>query len=294
MKQKNIMKKLPNKNPKVLNNISCVYCGSQKFNLTKEHVIGRRFIPKGKLHNQWNLIIQACRKCNEYKSKLEDDVSAITMQPNVIGVYADNDPLLKLEAERKGKKSLSKLTNKTIHESVHEMDLSIPIANKCKFNFKFKGPPQLDKNRALALAKCYVMAFFYFLTYDENQSVGRFWEGSFYGFSVSHREDWGNTIFCSFMEKVNKWKPRFLLITADGYFKAMIRKHPVNSCWCWGVEWNKSYRLIGCFGDKFTSENLADQLIIPESDNIWINKNKCINIREEVSLLKEQDSLFAL
>ena len=42
-------------------------------------MIGRRFVPKGKLNNQWNLIVRVCIKCNNKKSDLEDDISAISM-----------------------------------------------------------------------------------------------------------------------------------------------------------------------------------------------------------------------
>src|SRR5689334_12269149 len=64
-----------------LNNITCPYCGIDlvQQNAIKEHVVGRRFVPKGKLAHSWNLILQACRQCNEKKSDLEDDISAISL-----------------------------------------------------------------------------------------------------------------------------------------------------------------------------------------------------------------------
>jgi hypothetical protein len=71
--------------------VICPYCGValSKENSTKEHVLARKFVPKGTLNNQWNLILNACRCCNNSKSDLEDDISAITMQPNMRGDHFD-------------------------------------------------------------------------------------------------------------------------------------------------------------------------------------------------------------
>ena len=55
-----------------LNNISCPYCGVMLTCETtdKEHVIGRRFVPKGKLNGNWNLVVNACRTCSGIKADL--------------------------------------------------------------------------------------------------------------------------------------------------------------------------------------------------------------------------------
>ena len=47
--------------PILLDNITCVYCGNELTpqTVTKEHVVGRRFVPKGSLNQQWNLIVCA-------------------------------------------------------------------------------------------------------------------------------------------------------------------------------------------------------------------------------------------
>src|ERR1019366_4331882 len=50
----------------ILPNLNCVYCGDplNKSSTTEEHVIGRKFVPKNSLFGQWNLIVNAWRKCN--------------------------------------------------------------------------------------------------------------------------------------------------------------------------------------------------------------------------------------
>lgn len=49
---------LPPNKPIRLHNVVCPYFGATllRESMTKEHVVGRRFVPKGTLANQWNLI----------------------------------------------------------------------------------------------------------------------------------------------------------------------------------------------------------------------------------------------
>jgi 5-methylcytosine-specific restriction endonuclease McrA len=99
-----------------LDNISCPYCGSlfSEKRTTVEHVIGRRFVPKATLNESWNLILRACSECNARKANLEDDISAITMAADISGRYAEEEAILRTEAERKGVKSLSRRTGKPV------------------------------------------------------------------------------------------------------------------------------------------------------------------------------------
>lgn len=74
----------------VRRSLYCAYCGaafSRPSDGEAEHVIGRRFVPKGTLAAQWNLIVRACGPCNDHKADLENDISAITMQPDAWGRY---------------------------------------------------------------------------------------------------------------------------------------------------------------------------------------------------------------
>jgi hypothetical protein len=64
--------------------------------------VSKKLVPKGKLDRQWNLIVRACRDCNRRKSALEDDISAITMQPDTLGIHAVDDIVLIREAVREG------------------------------------------------------------------------------------------------------------------------------------------------------------------------------------------------
>jgi hypothetical protein len=84
----------------LLRNRNCCYCGDllKDVGSTKEHVIGRNFVPTNTLDGQWSLILRACLRCNRNKSKLENDISAITMQSDGHGEFVSDDVRLRNEA----------------------------------------------------------------------------------------------------------------------------------------------------------------------------------------------------
>jgi len=88
----------PNKN-KILDNVNCPYCGlsidmPSRDSWDKDHVIGRRFVPRGTIENQWNIQVNAHKLCNNRKSNLEDDISAISIQPDGLGIPHSDDEIL--------------------------------------------------------------------------------------------------------------------------------------------------------------------------------------------------------
>ena len=94
------------------------------------------------------------------------------------------------------------------------------------------------------------------------------------------------------MEKVESWCVRFYGTAAKGFFRVIIRKHPVDEIWSWAVEWNKSYRVIGFFGSEakarlvISSFNHYNMKFYESSDGeIW-------GLREDVPLKDEDDILF--
>src|SRR4051794_17550674 len=101
----------------ILNNAACAYCGVEFSDVMlpeKEHTIGRRLVPKGTLNRQWNLLLRSCRRYNSYKANLEDDISAITMQPDATGQFVNADPRLRAEAARKAHNAISRKTGKPV------------------------------------------------------------------------------------------------------------------------------------------------------------------------------------
>src|SRR5690349_7031023 len=98
--------------PIKLANTTCIYCQKpfQRGERTKEHVVGRKFVPTGCLDGESNLIAWACLDCNGTKSSLESDLSAITMHPDIFGQPVVDDPEFLREASRKAAGAISHRT----------------------------------------------------------------------------------------------------------------------------------------------------------------------------------------
>lgn len=275
----------------VLKNKSCPYCGVElSENTTKEHVIGRNFVPKGVLDANWNLIVRACKKCNSEKGDLEDEISAITMQPDAFGHYASNDPRLVENARRKAARSRSRTTKQPVGESRSDVQLSTPFFGGT-MRVNFIGPPQLDFDRGYALARMQLAALFYLCTYDEVECRGYWWLGEYLPLDFARKSDWGNPIQQAFMTAVKEWEPRFIFSGSEEYFQAIIRRHPNAECWSWALEWNKSHRLLGFFGNHHVAKSIVDAF--PAISMIAGNtKDGPFRFRFEIPLAEEDDHMF--
>lgn len=279
--------------PTLLENITCVYCGKtlRDGEITKEHVIGRRFVPKGKLNGQWNLIVRACRDCNKTKSDFEDDLSAISMQSDAWGRHAQPDQILANEAKRKAEKSTCRVTGKRIKDSAAKFRIKAQVSPNFNMTLDMSAPPQAYPLRVYQLSRLQLMAFFYFITYDNDRKKGGFWPGFFFPFLVAPRSDWGNSVHKGFMNAVRNWDPKFLIVTADGFFKATIRRLSTSICWSWAIEWNHQYRIVGFFGEREPVENVVSGIqkleIVPIADN-----QNWAGYRQEIQLAEEEDRLF--
>jgi len=288
------LRELPPNRAVVLDNVTCPYCGdllSESTN-TKEHVIGRRFVPKGTLNQSWNLIVRACRRCNSEKSILENDISAITLagkhwfRPNNAGTGEIE------EAKRKSKNSTSGKTGRPVARSQEEVSFEIPFGPGAVFKFNMVAPPQIDQERILALARMQMAAFFYFITYSHATKRGGFWPQGFYLVSEAHHGDWGNSLHRAFMNAVVTWEPRWVGNTAEGYFKSIIRRHPNAECWAWALEWNGNYRVVGFFGDRGVAQGLVDGFDVPQMSSSITTDGNPIYSRSDVKLSEDEDRLF--
>lgn len=288
------LKKLSGVLPIIFDNETCVYCGIRLTPEldTKEHVIGRRFVPKGKLDGQWNLIVRACKDCNSKKSDLENDISAISMQTDAWGNYSSSDQVLTEEATRKARNSISRRTGKPVKDSSEKLKIKVPFTPGVEFTFNLTSPPQIENHRIYKLARLQLMAFFYWITYNKKTKKGGFWIGGFFPVLDAIRSDWGNPIHIAFMNSVVNWEPRVLAIGADGFFKVVIRRHPSAVCWSWAVEWNQKYRVVGFFGEKKPAQEVARSFPSLEVSTIPQGPNKHVSFRMECPLEEEKDNLF--
>ena len=150
MSDKNIIR-LPSDRAIILDNTTCPYCGlpinfNDRDSWDKDHVIGRRFVPKGELNNQWNLQVNAHKNCNNFKSKLEDDISAISMQPDGLGYHHSDNDNLRNDSKRK-EKSISKYTGKPVKDSYTTINTKATVFDRIDLNASFTSPPQISDDR---------------------------------------------------------------------------------------------------------------------------------------------------
>jgi len=282
--------------PLRLHNVVCPYCGVAltKENTTKEHVIGRKFVPKGTLENQWNLILNACRPCNNEKSNLEDDISAISMQPSVSGNHFSDHPQLAVDAVRKRKKTLSRHTGKVVGESTTSTTIEGQLAPGLTATFKMRGQAQVAPDRLFELARLQSQAFFFLITYDHSENRGYWWKGKFAPVQAVSRLDWGNERAVTFMSETQSWDPRLLGHVAEGHFRIVIKKHPQNDIWSLALEWNGNFRVMAVCGDEEPLKDFLDRMPILKMHTISQTQDRVVRFRAEKSLAPDCDILFKI
>jgi hypothetical protein len=285
--------RLAHHKPIVLNNQFCVYCGVELTiaNSTKEHVIGRKFVPMGKLDKAWNLIVRACRACNNAKSNLEDDISAITMQPSMHGQHVIDDHALAAEAVRKAK-SRSRKTKKAVSDSNESLTVKVPFG-PAMMTFNMVAPAQVDQERIFELCKFHITGFYFWLTYSTDMRRGyHYLPGGMAPLLETPRADWGNLINVAFMQTVKTWVPSLITSSADGFFKAEIRRHPSSGLRSWALEWNHNYRIIGFFGDHHLAQQIVDTFPDNSPHPIKTAGNEQLRVRLDVAFDESQDTMF--
>lgn len=282
--------------PTILNNRTCIYCGVElnaKADRTREHAIGRNFVPKGALDRQWNLIARACRNCNAGKAELEDDLSAISMQRRFTEPLSDDDKELLAESRRKARGAVSRRTRKTVQDSQERFQIDLAMGAGVTFKFDFTGPPQADPKRIYRLAMLHIQACFYLITYKPDLRSGARFPGVFAPVMDVIRSDWGNAVMRGFMSATRLWDRRVLLIGACECFKLSIRRHPENAeIWAWAVEWNRNLRAIGFFGNKALIPAAVSNLPPLKAETIAEGNGDWIRCRIEEPLPDHEDHLF--
>jgi hypothetical protein len=275
-----------------LRNDTCPYCNKvlDKTNSNKEHVIGKKFVPKHSFERSWNLILQACIDCNFEKSQYEDDVSAITLGARRWFAPERDSETNKLINE-KISKCKSRKTNKLVIDSIETMSYQVEMPG-VDLNMKFSAPPQLDKQRINTLAQYHVMAFFYLLTYDEELKRGTFLESDLLVLNHAISTDWGNELQLSFATEVINWDTRIVASAAEDNFRIAIRKHPTELTWSWAIEWNQFCRIIGFFGEKKPIENTVSKLAKLRFFLTNCEDGSRIRQREEIPMADNDDLLF--
>lgn len=288
------MESLSPKKPIRLDNVTCPYCGVDLTRETRnrDHVIGRRFLPRGMLENRWNLILWSCKDCNSWKANLEDDISAITLYPRVHGPTLDQRDGLIDEARRKARRSVSRKTGLPVNLSEEPFELELRLHENVRMTVRGVAPPQLGPERIAQLAAAHIGAFFFFLTYNAQLCRGATIPGEFAPLAYTFRGDWGSKAQTDFIDHVVGWEPRLLAGTAVGLFKIVIRRHPTAECWSWALEWNENLRTIGFFGDRQVTQDLIALFREPDMASHLASDGSTIVARVEQPLDPEKDRMF--
>jgi hypothetical protein len=286
---------LPEKQPTVLHNVTCPYCGvpfTDANPATTEHVVGRRFVPKGCLQGQWNVILNACGRCNGEKAVLEDDISAISMQRDHDGRLAVDDARLAAEADRKGRGSWSRRTGKPVKDSREELKFSNKFG-VAEITLNVVAAAQVETQRIWELARFHWRGLFYYTTYDETRGRGGYAHGPFCPVATVRRHDWGNPRMVAFANQVLHWPPLIHGASAEGYFKFSLRQHPGDAdVASWAFEWNQNFRVVGFIGELQTIESLRDALPWPEVKLIEDGPRHRTGMRRNIPLAESDDLLF--
>jgi hypothetical protein len=279
-----------------LRNLTCPYCfvSLEDVKSTKEHVIGRGFVPKGSLNRSLNVILRACHPCNVHKSDLEDEISTLSMYPDLARGYDGMGSEVQADSVRKLAKSVSRSTRKLIADSSEEHTINSMPLPSLKMSISMTTPPQMNEARVFELAHYQIRGFFYALTYNPETRLGGVWpEGGFFPITFSRRTDWGNPIHRWFMGRVADWPERIIGHFADNHFHIAIRRAPTAELWSFALEWNRSTRIIGFFGRKDSATAIAQE--IPEMPMIVIGQSAdggVFRMREDTPLPDGDDRLF--
>ena len=283
---------LNNNQPTRLDNRRCAYCFAEFLppnKPQKEHVIGRNFVPRGALEKFWNLHLNACNTCNQAKSRLENDISAITMVSTQAN-WPERDEKLALQAKRKGK-AISLRTGKPVFDSCENLEIKGKLG-AASIAFSLRAQPQLDEERIFELAYYQICAFHFFLTYNHISREGYRWIGKFMSVQALMRSDWGNPVAAAFASLVADWPYRLHANTAEGYLRVLIKKHPEEAVWSWALQWNKNWRVFGFYGDETVRMRLAAALVPGQAALTWNALPEGWRSRREIPLDDAGDKIF--
>lgn len=277
-----------------LRNRTCAYCGAP-FGKTQahtdEHVIGRNFVPKGSLSGVWNLVLYACKKCNDEKCDLENDISVISMLPARRLSPGQIDSVVAAEIQRKAPGAVSRRTGKPVVNSDENVRISSQFGD-VTISMNFVAPPQIDDARICELACFHVQGFFHQMTFDWTSKTGRFLSGDFHHWAAVPCSDWGNYKLKWFSELVLNWLPCLRADGADGYFRIHLRRHKDLGIMSWALEWNKGMRVVGFVGATDAITHIISSCPIETAGIVHDDGNERLVFREHVALDCAQDTLF--
>lgn len=226
----------------------CLYCSkfigqNSQVESSKEHLIARNFVPSGSMTDTtFNFIFRACVECNSKKAQLERHISSVSMF---------NSPA---RAQDMGFDNLaSDKASRDFHpdkKGVVVKDAAINISSLIgkKFGAGFVAPPQLNNGYIKELSLMHIQGFYSLITTTDPASPGStgiLEPGRFWLLGAYSESDWGNPQLTEVIFRTKGWACHCNVISANGYFKVILKKGPVPSDFFWALEWNKYIRVVG-------------------------------------------------
>ena len=276
-------------------NQHCLYCGvfvglGSPIPSDREHLIARNFVPPGALGDtSFNFIFRACIECNRRKGDAERHVSSVTIF-NSPG--RTSDASVNAAAIRKGASDFHPhMPGVRVADASHHRTYKTNLG-PAELSFSMIGPPQVD-NEAVCTLACYqVQALFSLVTTAdprEGKTTTLLRPDLWRYLGIYPWRDWGNVQAAELCKRVRAWPIILQFSTANGYFRAIMRATdgPPDE-WFWGLEWNKSLRVIGSIfeGDEAPSA-FRDLPMFT-----WSRVTPNLRIRAEVPEPDGQDLLF--
>ena len=276
-------------------NRHCLYCSidlhMDGVESNKEHLIGREFVPKGSFGDGqcFNFIFRACKDCNDQKGVYDRHISSISFagEPS-----EEHDPKYHDSILGKIHRDYHPDKQGTLIKDSHEhQGIKARVTDFGDVKINLASPPQMNRDYAIRLAYHHIQGLFSLTTSADPTTT----EGTrllppehFKAFEIYNYLDWGNPRLLELTKRTKSWPMYVNINTADGYFKAIMRRDDENDTgWFWALEWNKSFRYIG-----FISSEEKVKLISKYLPKLtWINMG-ANRIREEVRLSPEDDDLF--
>lgn len=272
-----------------LSNANCLYCGQLLTGPAapqsdKEHLIARKFVPASSMSDTcFNFLFRACRTCNARKANAERHVSSVTLfnSPS-----RTRDPRADHSAKRKGAKDFSPRKPGVLIQNAHE-ELKHEFRHPhMTLTFSSIGPPQLDRGYVEEVALCHIQGLFALITstdFRDSMQMRLLPQDQFFLYGTYPHQDWGNLQAIELAQRVKAWDCVANINSADGYFRAIMRRHETG--WFWALEWNKHLRLIGGIGQ------LPMQVFEDLPSEGW-QPTPTGRMRKEVSIDPAADLLF--
>lgn len=285
-------------------NQHCPYCWrfvgeGSTIESNKEHLIGREFVPTGAFGNgdRFNFIFRACKECNEEKSIAERHISSVTLlnTPERASSQALNDL-----AQRKAEKDCHPAKKGTlIKDAGDDFKLSAKFGS-ANLSLTMSSPPKAVQRHIELLALRHIQGIYSLIASQDPTTIDgtSVLDSSYFHLYESYVHlDWCNPRLLEIMKRVQEIPCYANVTTANGFFKAIMRRKKDDSgeWWFWALEWNKSLRVIGTIAFP---ENPSDIFVnLPELE--WKplgtrnNGARTLSCREYRPLTPEIDMLFA-